>query len=718
MNSFLLNVILFVFFFSSSLFAEGAFSLKGFLNKEQLQATQKQIEKLYQEVEKPTEIYLRVNAHGGDYSEVLSFAQFLQQQKKKGLHLKLLIEGQASGVAAILPFLTDELYITEFSVWGSLTDKQGSLPERSILRSQLRTLLSDYLEDNFKLESIFNSMLDPSLALYEKEGQLSFRASGSSKERVLSVQGEHLVLNDRDMKRLLLASHAPLDTSKIESNTQKVALGKKWWGLNLKPHYEYGHLLINDWSSGINESTWVYVQSALKYYREHKVDFIVMELDTPGGEAYTSQKIADLLRDFQKQQQVPIIAFVHNRAYSAGAMLAYSCQYIATTKQSSLGAAEVVFQTGSGIESAPEKINSAFRADFINRARYFNRNPDLAEAMVDKDVILLEHEGVVRKVHSLKEGQFSGAHSDYVLIDKGKLLTLNAEDLIQYGLSDNFLHKAEGWKEVGELESYLASAPNLSHAKTISKNDFKLNWKLRLLSFLVSPAISSFLFLGLMLGFYYEMSSPGIGIPGIIAVLCLTLIALSSLSLETFGFLDVLLIFLGFVLIFIELFVTPGFAIIGTMGVILLLMGLVSLLIPGFNYSFISLEGLELTVQGEELLKRFSYLLGAFILLIAFLYSFGKKIFISTPLSSLMSVEEQNKDQGYVAFEGLENLPVAGSIGEAYTVLRPSGKVKIKQEIFNASSNGEYILKGTRVIVDRLEGSVLIVSKEKEEKHD
>ncbi|MCH1430823.1 MAG: hypothetical protein GWP59_04585 [Chlamydiales bacterium] len=718
MNSFLLNTILFVFFFSSSLFAQASFSLRGFLNKEQLQDTQIQIEKLHQEGEKPIEIYLKVNAHGGDYSEVLNFAQFLQQQKKKGFHLKLLIEGQASGIAAILPFLTDELYITEFSVWGSLTDKQGSLPEKSILRSQLRSLLSDYLEGNPKLESIFNSMLDPSLELYEKEGQLSFKASNSSKERLLSVQGEHLVLNDRDMKRLLLASHAPLSVSETEDNAQTEALGQKFWGLKQKPDYEYGHLLINDWSSGINESTWVYVQSALKYYRDHPVDFIVMELDTPGGEAYTSQKIADLLRDFQKQQQIPIIAFVHNRAYSAGAMLAYSCQYIATTKQSSLGAAEVVFQTGSGIESAPEKINSAFRADFINRARHFHRNPDLAEAMVDKDVILLEREGVVRKVHSLKEGQFSGAHVDHVLIDKGKLLTLNAEDLIQYGLSDNLLHKAEAWKEAGELESYLASAPNLSRAEAISKNDFKLNWKLQLLSFLVSPAISSFLFLGLMLGFYYEMSSPGVGIPGIIAILCFTLIALSSLSLETFGLLDVLLIVLGFALIFIELFVTPGFAIIGTVGVVLLFMGLVSLLIPGFNYSFISLDSLELTVQGEELLKRLSYLFGAFILLVVFLYSFGKKIFISSPFSALISAEEQNKDQGYVAFEGLENLPIAGSIGEAYTVLRPSGKVKIKQEIFNASSNGEYILKGTRIIVDRLEGSILIVSKEKEEKND
>ncbi len=38
-------------------------------------------------------------------------------------------------------------------------------------------------------------------------------------------------------------------------------------------------------------------------------------------------------------------------------------------------------------------MNSAIRADFANRAAFFDRNPLIAEAMVDADLVLVVRDG-------------------------------------------------------------------------------------------------------------------------------------------------------------------------------------------------------------------------------------------------------------------------------------------------------------------------------------
>ena len=67
---------------------------------------------------------------------------------------------------------------------------------------------------------------------------------------------------------------------------------------------------------------------------------------------------------------IPIVAYINNWAISAGAMLAYSCRYIAVVKDASMGAAEPIMQSGTTITVASEKVNSAMRSDFAARASF------------------------------------------------------------------------------------------------------------------------------------------------------------------------------------------------------------------------------------------------------------------------------------------------------------------------------------------------------------
>src|ERR1700722_8120423 len=62
-----------------------------------------------------------------------------------------------------------------------------------------------------------------------------------------------------------------------------------------------GLIQITNKESSISQSTWIYVKNALDYYRKTKPDFIILELNTPGGEVFAAEKISDALKDFDTQ---------------------------------------------------------------------------------------------------------------------------------------------------------------------------------------------------------------------------------------------------------------------------------------------------------------------------------------------------------------------------------------------------------------------------------
>src|SRR5277367_417170 len=56
-----------------------------------------------------------------------------------------------------------------------------------------------------------------------------------------------------------------------------------------------GLIQITNKESAISQSTWIYIKNALDYYRKTKPDFIILELNTPGGEVFAAEKISDAL---------------------------------------------------------------------------------------------------------------------------------------------------------------------------------------------------------------------------------------------------------------------------------------------------------------------------------------------------------------------------------------------------------------------------------------
>lgn len=498
---------------------------------------------------------------------------------------------------------------------------------------------------------------------------------------------------------------------------------KKYIHYNSSGPNTIGHLLIEERTTGISESTWLYVKTGLDYYKKTRPAFIILELNTPGGEVYAAQKISDALKRMDIQEEIPIVTFINNWAISAGAMLAYSTRFISVVKDASMGAAEPVLlgQTGE-MKEASEKINSAMRIDFANRARFFDRNPDIAEGMVDKDIILVWRDGKIVRLSAESQIRTTDPNPDTVIKAKGKLLTLTAEQMMKYGVADILLPPtkvASITQEELASGKWLGSQMALFHQSFFDKipnptvDSYRMDWKTKFFVFLANPIVSSLLMLGLMAGLYLEMSSPGIGLPAVLAFVCLFLIILSSLSLDIANWLEVILLITGILVVIVDLFVFPTFGLLGIIGVILFLAGLFGMMLPGIGSVEFDFDTKTWNAAGEAFVRRLAWLCGTLVLGCVVILLLARYVTPTVAAWSrlVLTGHEQETSKGYVAGVEVSKLPAVGSKGEAMSMLRPAGKVLINDAIYDAISSGNYIEQGSPIIVSRLDGSVIVVDK-------
>ncbi len=529
---------------------------------------------------------------------------------------------------------------------------------------------------------------------------------------------------------LFLFIHAGVSFTSISANTDTLQISQKNLEEQLAAHIKFsstepntvGYITINDHTNGINESTWLYVKQALAQYKKSKPIFVILELNTPGGEVFPAQEISDALKELDIQYNIPVVAFVNNWAISAGALLAYSCRFIAIVKDASMGAAEPVLASSTGeMKEASEKVNSAFRSDLANRAHFFDRNPYIAEAMVDKDVILVLRHGEIIKLDSESQIRTTGDDPDTLISPKGKLLTLNTDLLMKYGVADILLPPkklepiSEAEQESGKWpasKTLLFTQPFFEKIPNASIDSYRMDWKTRFFVLLAHPVVSSLLMLGLMIGFYFELSNPGFGLPATVAVVCLFLIILSSLSLEIANWLEVILLVTGILVILVDVFLLPTFGLLGIIGVLLFIAGLFGMMLPQVGSVSFDFDTKTLNSAGAAFFERLAWLSGT--LVVGFICILFITRYVTPSLAAWSRLTlTGNEQDGYIAGENPKNLPPVGSKGEVFATLRPAGKVLIDNKIYDALTAGNFIDKGCPIVVSRLEGSVIVVDVEK-----
>jgi len=422
--------------------------------------------------------------------------------------------------------------------------------------------------------------------------------------------------------------------------------------------------------------TWRITQEAFEDAYELGADVIILHLNTYGGEV----SAADSIRTKLLNSQVPVHVFIDDNAASAGALIAIACDSIYMKPGGKIGAATVVNQTG---EQVPDKYQSYMRATMRATAEahgkdtiingtdtsyVWRRNPAIAEAMVDPRLFV---EGVS---------------------DTGQVLTFTASEAFEHGYSEG---SAESLKDVirklgikeYELKSYNPSGMD------------------KVIGFLINPMISGVLIMIIIGGIYFELQSPGIGF-ALAASIIAALLYFAPLYLEGMAENWELIVFIvGVILVMVEIFAIPGFGVAGVAGIIAMVTGLTLSLVDNVVF-----EEPEFTGEGLGILmKSLSLVLVATLFgLILSLWA-TKKLLTTTAFSKLSLKNEQLLEEGYIAVE-TEQKSLLGESGVAHTVLRPSGRVKIKEKIYDAKSEYGFIEKGENVKVIRYEtGQVYVI---------
>ena len=381
-------------------------------------------------------------------------------------------------------------------------------------------------------------------------------------------------------------------------------------------------------------------------------DGIIFHINTPGGRIDSAVDIKDTILN----AKMPTIAFVDKSAISAGAVISLACDSIYMTTGSSIGAATAVDLEG---KKASEKIISYFRAQMRATAEAKGRRADIAEAMVDEQI---EVKGINKK---------------------GMLITLTYSEALKYDISDGTVETIDG------VLSFLGK--ERSPVVWI-----KPNWAENIVRFLTHPIVSSLLISLGFLGLIIEIKTPGWGLGGTLALIALALFFGSHWIVHLAGIGELLLFGGGVILLAVEIFVIPGFGVVGVTGIALILVSL-----------YLSLVG---HMPRPEDITIASYsVTGAFFLTILGGYVVFK-MFPRTPLFSKLTLETvESSGKGYISAETSSDL--IGKAGNALSDLRPSGIADINGQRLDVVTEGEYIEKGTKVVVVEVKGSRIVVKK-------
>ncbi len=388
-------------------------------------------------------------------------------------------------------------------------------------------------------------------------------------------------------------------------------------------------------------------------------DVVLMRLDTYGG----AVDVADEMRTRLLETDRKTIVYIINNAASAGALISIACDSIYMKPEATIGAATVVTQSG---EKAPDKYQSYFRGKFRATAEKKGRDPNIAEAMVDEDISI---PGV---------------------IDSGKILTFTAQEALQYDFCDGIVNNEEEALRMAGYEDY----------ELVEYRPSTLD---RIIGFFTHPMVSGILLTVIFFGIFFELQTPGVGFPLIAASIAA---ALYFVPLWLDGLAEnweILLFIIGLVFIVLELFVIPGFGITGISGIFLVFAGLVLSLLNNIRFDF--------TFTGiEELSRALMVVIGALLFTALGVYYLSRKVFTSPILGALVFKDTHQSREGYDV-DQFKGIPLEGKTGRAVTDLRPAGKVEIEDERYDAFTSGEYISKGSPIIVRKAKGTNLLVEK-------
>jgi len=404
-------------------------------------------------------------------------------------------------------------------------------------------------------------------------------------------------------------------------------------------------VILVELTGTIDQSSLEIVKEGIKEAEKINAEALVVILDTPGGAQQQTFDIADMFLE----SSIPIVGYVSpsgSTAWSAGTFILISTHVAAMAENTIIGSCQPVEITLDGTRVINDsKIINALVEWLTERANIFGRNSTIAEKFITEN------------------------------------LNLNASQALELGVIEYVSNSIDDLLEDINGSAVKTSAGNLTfNTKNAKKIQFLPSFGTQIQRILSNPILSSILLMIGILALVFGISSPGFGaeVFGVIAIL---------LSLAGSGFaistISIIFLIIGCLLLIVEIFVTPGFGIIGIGGIICLVIGSI-FLIPVY--------------PNKEWLISMDYVETAIVILLVFVVLVA--IFFAFLLYKILQIRNKKKAVGTFVGE------------KARTVDRitpeKTGFVIFKGEYWEATSD-TVIESNAKVLIVGKEESKLII---------
>lgn len=441
-----------------------------------------------------------------------------------------------------------------------------------------------------------------------------------------------------------------------------------------------------------------------------EVEYLIYEIDTLGGELLAAYNISEYFLDDVKSS-AHTIAYVSKKAISAGALISVACDDIIMKKNTRIGDCAPIALGGKLEGVQREKIEADVRAVFVNSAQANGYPEALLRAMVSMQI-------EVYRVQNLQTGKYEffegnklpkdpnkyGLENKELIVSSDELLTLTASEAFEYGIA------REEVKNLAGVLDFLAERDGITFAG--EPIVLKPNWSEEMVRWVNSPVVMGVLIMVALLGVYIEFNTPGVGLPGLVAVICFVIIIGSKHLWGLANWVEVLLFTAGLLLLMVEIFVLPGFGIAGTLGIICMLAGIFGMLIknpPGrLPWPETQLDW-QLFVNG---ILGLAFGFAGFIFLAWLFAKYLPKLQFLSGLILIPTAAKRGTEFEVSMTTPAESKAISvnvGDVGEVVSTLRPTGKAKFGDAVVDVVAEGNFLDKGTKVEIIEIYGNRVVV---------
>jgi membrane-bound serine protease (ClpP class) len=377
-----------------------------------------------------------------------------------------------------------------------------------------------------------------------------------------------------------------------------------------------------------------YILQSIDEAATSNAEGLIIRLDTPGGLDLAMRDIAKGILN----APIPVIVYVSPsgaRAASAGVIITVAAHIAAMAPGTNIGAAHPVgLGIGGGMDKTmSQKVENDAVAYVRGIAGKRGRNEEWVEKAVRKSESITAEEALRLKV------------VDFVTTDLNQLLS-----------------------QISGREVLIASGKKVLRTKEAVLNDKQMGFRPKLLSALSDPNIAYILLLVGLAGLYFELSNPGVILPGVIGGISL-IMAFFAMQTLPVNYAGVALILFSIILFIAEIkVISHGILTVG---------GIVSLVI-----------GSLMLFRTTDPALRISW--GVLVPAVTV-----TSLFFIAVIAIAVKAQLRPRQGGQEGMQGEE--------GIALTDIHAEGKVLIHGEQWNAMSDVP-VIRGDRIRVIRVEG--------------